>query len=208
MVFFLPLPLAYDLTLLLFVSSVQHTLQASGLSNLNDSTISGIDLVLCCSDHSSHFTYAKHFLCSGIDVYCEKPLTTSLSQLYELATSVSSSSGRFFAGYNRPHSPFVKKLRETFFSTKSTKLFLDFNVSGHFLTSDHWYRSSGQGSRIYGNLGHWIDLFVHACFWLPVLPVELKISAFYFDSTHTDENIMIHISDGQSVCLYFLFLSC
>ena len=73
------------------------------LSTLDLSSLTKVRLVYICSDHSSHFSYAKTFLEAGFDVYCEKPLTTSLDQLYDLASVVSSSSSRFFAGYNRPH---------------------------------------------------------------------------------------------------------
>ena len=197
---FSPIAYAYDPnTFSLRKFCVAYSAKPVDLSNLNHFDTSGIDLVYICSDHYSHFAYAKHFLLSGIDVYCEKPLTTSLPQLHDLASVISSSSARFFAGYNRPHSSFVRTLRDTFISSDSKQLFLNFHVSGHFLTSDHWYRSSAQGSRIYGNLGHWIDLFVHTCFWLPELPAVLDISIFYLDTFHSDENILVHISDGKSI---------
>lgn len=178
---------------------VAYSAQPLDLSSLNNVNPSGFDLVYICSDHSSHFTYAKYFLSSGVDVYSEKPLTTSLVQLTNLASAISTSSGRFFAGYNRPFSPLVGKVRHHFLSSCSGKLFLNFHVSGHFLPSDHWYRSSGQGSRIYGNLGHWIDLFVHTCFWLPELPSCLDVAVFYLDSNFFDENILVKISDGNSI---------
>ena len=169
------------------------------LSSLDNFNPAGVDLVYVCSDHSSHVAYAKHFLSAGIDVYCEKPLTTSLNQLYELASVVASSPARFFAGYNRPYSPFITSLRRRFISSGSSKLFLNFHVSGHYLPCDHWYRSSEQGSRIYGNLGHWVDLFVHTCFWLSELPTFFDISISYFDSSYADENLSVQISDGTSI---------
>lgn len=169
------------------------------LSSLDLSGLGDVRLVYICSDHSSHFLYAKLFLSAGIDVYCEKPLSTSLSQIYELASIVARSSSRFFAGYNRPHSDFIRILRDHFRLSNSSRLFLNFHVSGHYLAADHWYRSSGQGSHIYGNLGHWIDLFVHTCFWFDNKPSIFSITIAYSDPHFSDENLVVQITDNDRI---------
>ena len=57
---------------------------------------------LYCSDHSSHFSYAKTFLEAYFFDYCEKPLTISLDQLYILFLLFLVLLR--FCHYNRPHS--------------------------------------------------------------------------------------------------------
>ncbi|ENZ5478796.1 hypothetical protein P805_00339 [Serratia marcescens BIDMC 44] len=55
----------------------------------------GIDVVAICTPNFTHFPIAKAFLEAGIDVICEKPLTTTLSDAQALAEVVSRT-GRFF----------------------------------------------------------------------------------------------------------------
>ena len=70
-----------------------------------------IKLAYVCSNHSSHFLYTSKLLQNNIDVYCEKPLTTSLNQVYELAKILKNCKSKIYAGYNRPHSPIILKLK-------------------------------------------------------------------------------------------------
>lgn len=54
----------------------------------------GIDVVAICTPNFTHFSIAKAFLEAGIDVICEKPLTTTLQDAEALAEVVSQT-GRF-----------------------------------------------------------------------------------------------------------------
>ncbi|AMG59518.1 gfo/Idh/MocA family oxidoreductase [Pantoea vagans] len=54
----------------------------------------GIDVVAICTPNFTHFHIAKAFLEAGIDVICEKPLTTTLQDAEALAEVVSQT-GRF-----------------------------------------------------------------------------------------------------------------
>ena len=164
-----------------------------------------VRLVYICSDHSSHNQYSLHFLAQGVDVYCEKPLTTSREQVLSLHDAITTSRSRFFSGYNRPHSPFVIETKNLFKSSACSSLHLQFSILAHFLPGDHWYRKPGQGSRIYGNLGHWVDLAVHSLFWLPDLPDYLSINILYLDDCHNDENFVLTLRAGQvfSASIYF-----
>jgi predicted dehydrogenase len=54
----------------------------------------GIDVVAICTPNFTHFPIAKVFLEAGIDVICEKPLTTTLQDAEALAEVVSQT-GRF-----------------------------------------------------------------------------------------------------------------
>ena len=75
-----------------------------------------------------------------------------------------------------------------------TCLHLNILVEGHFLTADHWYNNPSQGSRIYGNIAHWVDLAIHLCFWLPN-PVDiLDISIKYLDVDSFDQNLILILS--------------
>ncbi len=111
------------------------------------------DVLYVCSDHHSHLAYALAAVGRFSNVYIEKPLIVSDDQipdLFELAKS----DINVFTGFNRPNSPFFQQLLH-----HCGEVFnITFVVNGHFLPSDHWYRESKQGSRILGNLTHWLDL--------------------------------------------------
>ena len=164
-----------------------------------------VRLVYICSDHASHFDYLKSVLLQGVDAYCEKPVTTSREQVYELAGILAHSPSRFFAGYNRPHSPHISKIRSQFQFLSPQKLYLTFNIYGHFLDAHHWYRRQGQGSRIYGNVAHWIDLVVHILMWRPTKPHALDLSIAYLDPHAYDENLVVRISDGDKFTAHVSF---
>jgi len=36
---------------------------------------------------------------------------------------------------------------------------------GHHIDRNHWYRDPSEGTRICGNVGHWLDLAVHMLSW-------------------------------------------
>jgi hypothetical protein len=197
--FFSPIAFAYDPS----SSALQSFCNAYAAKALDPLTIkhslpSSVRLVYICSDHASHFGYLKSILQQGVDAYCEKPVTTSPEQVYELAHILPHTTARFFTGYNRPHSPYIRRIRSCFNALTPDNLFLTFTIYGHFLDSGHWYRHKGQGSRIYGNVAHWIDLVVHILFWRPNLPSKLDISIVYLDHHAYDENLVVRISDGLS----------
>ena len=70
-------------------------------------------------------------------------------------------------------------------------------VSGHKIPADHWYKNNDEGTRICGNLGHWIDLAIHFFFWRDHLPSSLDIKITYSDSEDPSDNIAIGISTSM-----------
>lgn len=111
------------------------------------------DILYICSDHRSHLEYAKAAVGNFSSVYIEKPIIVSNDQIDDLV-SLTNSKLKIFTGYNRPNAPLTKKLISNLGSNYS----LRFVVNGHFLESNHWYRDAEQGTRVLGNLSHWLDL--------------------------------------------------
>ena len=69
-------------------------------------------------------------------------------------------------------------------------------VSGHKIDSDHWYRDPKEGTRICGNAGHWIDLFIHMMGWRSE-PDLFHITLIAADPKEPDENFSVSISTNQ-----------
>jgi predicted dehydrogenase len=147
------------------------------------------------SNHASHTDYAVRAMRAGVKlVHIEKPISTTYRQLVELLAVQQQCDATLYAGYNRPYSGAVRKLSESVVKGEQSEGFsLNCFVSGHLLADDHWYRQPEEGTRICGNMGHWLDLAVHILAWRK-LPDKFKIQIAYADSSTPDDNLIINLS--------------
>jgi predicted dehydrogenase len=148
-----------------------------------------IELVYVASNHASHTDYAVAALLAGKDVVVEKPVAVSVGQLRRLVEARRQSGRRVFAGYNRPFSAAVADLKASV-GTPSGPLTLSCFVSGHVLPESHWYRRPGEGTRICGNVGHWLDLAVHLLGWRG-LPDRWRIVIGWSNPEQRDDDVAI-----------------
>lgn len=164
--------------------------------------------VYIASNHASHTDYACAALASGRSVYLEKPVSVSFEQLVRLEAERQQSEtvGKrlLFAGYNRPFSRAIATLRTMSKPLPGEPLSLCCFVSGHVIASDHWYRRPEEGTRICGNAGHWIDLFVHlsARRGLPGTSDDgmgdiYRISLVSGDPTDPDDNFSLSMASDR-----------
>ena len=156
----------------------------------------GLRTVFIASNHASHTPYAVSSLGRGIDTYIEKPVAVSHEQLVALLRAVQRSKARVFAGYNRPFAGAVRWLREHMPIRRDSGITLQCFVSGHVIAPDHWYRRPDEGTRVCGNIGHWLDLLVHVLSWRG-LPDRLAISLTVADPAEPDDNLAIGISSDK-----------
>ncbi|WP_228724368.1 Gfo/Idh/MocA family protein [Spirosoma sp. KUDC1026] len=147
--------------------------------------------VYIASNHASHTPYAVALLARGVDVYLEKPIAVTRAQLAELRAAQRQSSARLYAGYNRPYASGIQLLRPYVTGGPTTGAFsLSCVVNGHRIPFDHWYRRPEEGSRICGNLGHWIDLMMHVLAWRG-LPDWFDIGIVRANPAEPDDNLTI-----------------
>lgn len=155
-------------------------------------TTDGLRTVYIASNHASHADYAVRALQLGLDVYVEKPVAVTHSQLASLLRERKRSRGRLFAGYNRPFSSAIGVLREQTRIDPAGGMTLQCFVIGHRLGPNHWYRRPEEGTRVCGNVGHWLDLMVHMLSWRR-LPDRLDISITAANDDEPDDNVCIAI---------------
>lgn len=156
----------------------------------------GLRVVYIASNHASHTPYAVQALRCGLDVYVEKPIAVSRDQLRELCAVRSEARGRLFVGYNRPFAAAIQELRRAMKLDPQGGITLQCTVVGHMLPADHWYRRPEEGTRICGNVGHWLDLFVHVLTWRG-MPDRLEISLSWADAREPDENLCIAMTSER-----------
>ena len=154
-----------------------------------------INLIYIASNHHSHAEYAIKCLNHNKDVYSEKPLVVNWSQYKELFRVIEKTKNRFFAGYNRPFSNAIITLRDQFkkYPQSSPIFTLNYFINGHKIPDSHWYRDPREGTRVCGNIGHWIDLSIHILNWRPQLPQYLNIIISYSNKNDMDDNFNITI---------------
>lgn len=161
-----------------------------------------IDCYYVVSNHASHATYAHHLLITGKKVFVEKPLVVSLKQWHQLY-EIKIKKDRLYLGYNRPFSPHIIEALKNI--KRNLPISLCCQISGHFIEEDHWYRNTGEGTRISGNMGHWIDLFVHTLFRAERDVDSFEVTIVSADSSSKDDNISVTIvTSGGDICTIHL----
>lgn len=156
-------------------------------------------LVYIASNHASHSNYTIEFLKMGIDVYCEKPISVTFNQLDSLLMVLKCSGAKFYAGYNRPYSSAVNFIKNKVKAKDNInrKFSLSCFISAHKLNEDHWYRNPEEGTRICGNVGHWLDLMIHMYNWRGYIPNTFMVQVAYSNLKEPDDNITISITTPE-----------
>lgn len=142
------------------------------------------------SNHYTHTDYAIKALKENIDVYVEKPISVNWKQFTRLLETIRVSKGKIYAGYNRPFSQAIIDL-SNFIKDKNMPMSISYFISGHKIEEDHWYRKPEEGTRICGNVGHWLDLTVHLFHQRGRIPVQISIIVNYSNINEPDDNIVI-----------------
>lgn len=158
------------------------------------------------SNHASHCDYATEALRRGLNVYIEKPIVVSYEQLKTLTSVIRKVKGNVYAGYNRPFAAALRLLSREMVINASAGMSVQCFVAGHKIAADHWYRQPEEGTRVAGNLGHWLDLLVHVLAWRG-LPDRLDISIAYADVADKDDNVCISIASDRGDLLSVMLTS-
>lgn len=156
----------------------------------------GLRLVYIASNHASHAPYAIKAVLHGLDVYIEKPIAVDMTQLVDLLSAKRASGRAMYAGYNRPFAAAFRDLRAAMPVHSELGFSIHCFIAGHRLGPDHWYRLPSEGTRVCGNLGHWLDLMVHVLAWRG-LPDQVRIVVSSADPKEPDDNFVVTITTDR-----------
>ena len=131
-------------------------------------------LVVVATAHDSHAHLACAALKAGHRVFVEKPPAVTPEDVHRLAAGMRSHPGAVEIGFNRRYHPLVRRARERLWQ-ESGPTSISCTVKELAFEPDHWYFWPNQGTRITGNLCHWIDLAVFLIEGSP-MPVSLTMS--------------------------------
>jgi predicted dehydrogenase len=152
-----------------------------------------IETVYIASNHYTHTEYAIKAIENNKIVYIEKPISVNYKQFKSLINTVEKFDTKIFVGYNRPFSGAIIDLKKAIDCFEDKPFSLNYFISGHLIEKDHWYRNPEEGTRICGNVGHWLDLTMHILSWRKV-PNEYYINISYSNLYEIDDNITINIT--------------
>ena len=154
-------------------------------------------LVVVSTAHDSHADLAAAGLDAGHWVFLEKPAVVTEDDLRRLVESARRSPERLELGYNRRYNPMVRKAREAL-AREQGPTTIACTVREVDLESDHWYLWPNQGTRVTGNLCHWIDLAIFLIGPGP-LPREVSVSPPVAHGARADEERTIGVTfdDGS-----------
>ncbi len=152
-----------------------------------------IDIIYIASNHYSHTDYAIQAIKNKKVVYIEKPISVNYEQFKKLVQTIKEYNVEVYAGYNRPFSKAIRDLKNSIKEFDNKPFSINYFISGHLIEKEHWYRNPKEGTRICGNVGHWLDLTIHIFSWREKLPNKLEINISYANKTEIDDNITITI---------------
>jgi len=131
-------------------------------------------LVVVATAHDSHTQLACAAVKAGHRVFLEKPPTVTVEDVRQLAAAMRAHPGAIEIGFNRRYHPLVRRARARL-ARESGPTSISCVVKELTFEPDHWYFWPNQGTRITGNLCHWIDLAVYLIDGSP-LPVSITLS--------------------------------
>lgn len=122
--------------------------------------LDGARYMFVASNHASHTDQTIAGLNAGLVVHVEKPISVTWEQLARLNQCVEGKEDKLFVGYNRPFAKATRIIRDQL-PAGDGPFTIQYFIAGHAIGGDHWYYDPKEGTRICGNVGHWIDLTVH-----------------------------------------------
>jgi predicted dehydrogenase len=116
-------------------------------------------VVIIATYHDSHAELAALALERGHRVLVEKPAVVTVQDLERLLSACRRVPGRLEVGFNRRYSVLARRARELL-AEQTGPFTIVCTIREVSIEPHHWYLWPNQGTRVAGNLCHWIDLAI------------------------------------------------
>jgi predicted dehydrogenase/threonine dehydrogenase-like Zn-dependent dehydrogenase len=116
-----------------------------------------INTVIIASRHDSHADFVCAALKNNKNVFVEKPLCLSLTELTKITTQFALTPNTLMVGFNRRFAPHIQKIKSLLAPITEPKSFI-MTVNAGEIPASHWTQTSAGGGRIIGEACHFIDL--------------------------------------------------
>jgi predicted dehydrogenase/threonine dehydrogenase-like Zn-dependent dehydrogenase len=156
-----------------------------------------VNTVVVATRHHLHAAQVIAALDAGKNVFCEKPLCLTESELREIVRAKSRApKSVLMVGFNRRFAPLAVRMK-SFLQNIHEPLALHYRVNAGFIARDHWMNDPEQGGgRILGEACHFIDFL---SFLTGARPVEVHARDVSDAGRYSGDNVIISLSleDGS-----------
>ena len=166
-----------------------------------------INTVVIATRHHLHARQVLASIREGKNVFCEKPLCLTESELRSIIRDYLGIDRlprpALMVGYNRRFAPMVAQIK-TFLAPIAEPLALHYRVNAGFLPPDHWVNDREQGGgRILGELCHFVDLLM----FLAASPIaEVEGRALEASRRYSGDNVIVslYFANGSQGTIHYL----
>ncbi len=160
-----------------------------------------INTVFILTRHNTHADLVIESLKAGKNVYVEKPLALTKSDLNSVKKIYNESNGRLMVGFNRRFSPQIVKIKELL-ANRTSPISVVYVVNAGAIPEEHWVHDlTVGGGRIIGEGCHFIDLIS----FLADSDI-CSVSAFSLGEDKLHDKVMINLEmdDGSIGSVHYL----
>ncbi len=164
-----------------------------------------VDYLFVATRHNTHSEFVLKAIKNNKPIFVEKPLTISLSDLFEIRSKWEGNPIPIMVGYNRRFSKAFSMIKKEIANRKSP-LAMHYRVNAGFIPSNSWIQDPAVGGgRILGEVCHFVDTLVFLTDSNPTSVFAETISHNFDHITLTDNvAITIKFNDGSvGVIEYF-----
>jgi predicted dehydrogenase/threonine dehydrogenase-like Zn-dependent dehydrogenase len=116
-----------------------------------------IDTVFIATRHNLHAPNVLAALKKGKNIFTEKPLCMTKTELEEIKKEYEKKPIHLMIGYNRRFAPLIKKIKTDI--NTNLPIAINYRINSGFMPKDHWIQDPKVGGgRIIGEVCHFIDL--------------------------------------------------
>jgi len=154
---------------------------------INDPDINTIAIL---TRHHLHARQVISALEVGKNVFCEKPLALTQTELEAVQSSLAAAAPDclLMVGFNRRFAPFAIQLKQ-FLNTRTEPIMAHYRVNAGYLPQIHWLHDPNVGGgRIIGEGCHFIDFLVYL---VGATPLSVSTQALPDDGRYRDDNVLI-----------------
>jgi len=159
-----------------------------------------INSVIILTPHSLHAKMVIESLQSGKNVFVEKPLCINEEELENVTQTYNALNNIPFlmVGYNRRFSPHSNKISE-YLAKRKDPVMINYRINAGYIPPEHWVHSEEEGgSRIVGEICHFVDLMMYFTNSIPITVYAERVSGNNRTVVNDDNvSIIIKFKDGS-----------
>lgn len=179
-----------------------------------------INTIMICTRHHLHAKMVLEGIKTGKHVYTEKPLCLAESDLSDIAAAFTGEAGDgefdrqekgvgnpalLMVGFNRRYAPLMREMK-AFFSSRREPMILYYRINAGFKEKSDWYQDPAiGGSRLIGEVCHFVDALQ---FLTDAFPVSVFAQTILTDNQAVtpEDNVQIQMrfGDGSIGCISYL----